>query len=272
MEKQKTVIITGASSGMGFAAAKLFSKRGWRVFAGARRVDRMKELTNLGVEIFFLDLSKDESIENFFRQVLQKTDEINVLINNAGYGEYGSLEDTSIKQARAQFEVNVFAAIHLTKLLLPIMRKQHNGRIINVSSVAGFLYTSLGGWYDATKHALETLTDSLRLETESFGIRAILIEPGGTRSEWLKTALKNAQKNTPKNSVYYSSIDAFDRLFSKMSSKRSSQDLANLFYKAATDKHPKRRYVDGFSNRAVIWAFRHLPYSFTDMVMKKMMK
>ncbi|MHA5173623.1 SDR family NAD(P)-dependent oxidoreductase [Oenococcus oeni] len=272
MKKTKNVIITGASSGMGFAAAELFSKHGWQVFAGARRLELMKELKKFGVETFFLDLSKDDSIETFFRQVLQKNDDIDVLINNAGYGEYGSLEDTPIEQARAQFQVNVFAAMQLTQLLLPFMRKKHKGRIINISSIAGFLYTPLGGWYDATKHALETLTDTLRLETETFGIQAILIEPGGTRSEWLETALKNARKNTPKNSIYYSLIDAFDKMFSPMSSKRSSQDLAELFYQAATVEHPKARYADGFSNRTVIWAFRHLPYSLTDMVIKKLMK
>jgi short-subunit dehydrogenase len=180
----KTALVTGASSGIGAAIAEKLMADGYRVFAGARRVDRMAKLAADGATLLSLDVTDDASMVAAVKTVLAAGEGIDVLVNNAGYGSYGSLEEVPIEEGRRQFEVNVFGLARLTQLVLPTMRERRSGAIVNISSMGGKIYEPFGSWYHATKFAVEGLSDSLRLELEPFGIRVIVIEPGGIRTDW----------------------------------------------------------------------------------------
>ncbi|ELA07564.1 short-chain dehydrogenase [Weissella ceti NC36] len=259
MGKKKVIVITGASSGMGKASAELFVKKGWQVYAGARRTDKMKELGYMGVRVLPLDVSKTERNQKFIETVLQEQGRIDILINNAGYGQYGAVEYTDMKQVRQQFEVNVFGAIELSKLVLPAMREQGFGRIINISSIGGDVYMPLGAFYHATKAALQQFSDSLDLEVSQFGIRSVVVQPGGTQSEWSKIAMENARKDLPEDSPYQKLIDSVSTILVNNEGKTTSADLAKVFYKAATDAKAKRRYLNSTSDKMIVWASRTMP-------------
>lgn len=190
----KTVLITGASAGIGHAAAELLLDRGWKVYAGARRVERMRGLEARGAKVFALDMTSEDSIAAAADFVLKDSGGLYALVNNAGYGAHGAVEDVPLAEARRQFEVNLFGLARLTQLLLPGMRAAGAGRIINISSIAGKIGMPTGGWYHASKHALEAYSDALRLETAQFGIKVVLIEPGPIKTEWDETALVNLNR------------------------------------------------------------------------------
>jgi len=164
---KKTVLITGASSGIGKETARALLNEGYTVYAAARRVEQMKDLEKIGATIFPLDVTDEASIIASVNSILEKEDSIDLLINNAGYGSYGAIEDVPIDEARRQFEVNIFGLARLTQLVLPKMRENRYGKIVNISSMGGKIYTPFGGWYHATKHALEGFSDALRLEAAS---------------------------------------------------------------------------------------------------------
>jgi NAD(P)-dependent dehydrogenase (short-subunit alcohol dehydrogenase family) len=182
------VLITGASSGIGEETAKLLLTAGYTVYAGARRLDRMKPLADAGARLLALDVTDDASLTAAVDTVLHEVGRIDVLINNAGYGSYGALEDVPPEEARRQFDVNIFGLARLTQLVLPTMRAQRSGRIVNISSIGGRFGEAYGSWYHATKFAVEGLSDSLRMELHPFGIDVVIIQPGATHSEWDKIA------------------------------------------------------------------------------------
>jgi NAD(P)-dependent dehydrogenase (short-subunit alcohol dehydrogenase family) len=192
----KTVLVTGASAGIGHAAAELLLKNGYRVYAGARRVEKMRGLEYLGGKIFPLDVTDEASVAHAVETIIKSEGRLDVLINNAGYGAHGALEDVPMAEARRQFEVNLFGLARMTQLVLPHMRSAGGGTIINISSIAGRISMPTGGWYHASKHALEAYSDALRLETAQFGIKVVLIEPGPIKTEWDNTALVNLEKNS----------------------------------------------------------------------------
>lgn len=175
---KKTAVVTGASSGMGKAIAKRLIADGYQVYATARRVDRMGDLARLGARTLRMDVSTDAEITAAVKTILAEVGTVDVLVNNAGFGLYGPVEDVRIDEARYQFEVNVFGLARVTQLLLPGMRQQRAGTIVNITSMGGKVYTLLGAWYHATKHALEGWSDALRLELAPFGIRVVIVEPG----------------------------------------------------------------------------------------------
>jgi NAD(P)-dependent dehydrogenase (short-subunit alcohol dehydrogenase family) len=184
----KTVLITGASSGIGEETVKLLMTAGYTVYAGARRLDRMKSLADAGAHLLALDVTDDVSMTAAVKTVMQETGRIDVLINNAGYGSYGALEDVPPEEAHRQFDVNLFGLARLTQLVLPAMRAQRSGRIVNVSSIAGKFGEPFGSWYHATKFAVEGLSDSLRMELHPFGIDVVVIQPGAIHTEWANIA------------------------------------------------------------------------------------
>lgn len=188
------VLITGASAGIGCAAAELLLKNGCKVYAGARRVEKMRGLEYLGAKVFALDVTDEASVKSAVEFVLKDAGRLDVLVNNAGYGAHGAVEDVPIEEARRQFEVNLFGLARLTQLVLPHMRAAGAGYIINISSIAGKITMPTGGWYHASKHALEAYSDALRLETAQFGIKVVLVEPGPIKTEWDNTALVNLEK------------------------------------------------------------------------------
>ena len=176
--RKKTALVTGASSGMGKEIAKHLIKDGFQVYVAARHVEEMDDLAKLGAKPLRMDISKEEEIKAAVDTILGDVDAVDVLVNNAGFGLYGPVEDVGLDEARYQFEVNVFGPARLTQLLLPAMRKKGSGTIVNITSMGGKIYTPLGGWYHATKHALEGWSDCLRLELAPFGIRVVIVEPG----------------------------------------------------------------------------------------------
>ncbi|TIV95645.1 MAG: oxidoreductase [Mesorhizobium sp.] len=176
--QKKTALVTGASSGMGKEIAKHLIQDGFQVYVAARQTDKMEDLAALGARPLRMDIAKNEEIEAAVASILAEVDGVDVLVNNAGFGLYGPVEDIGIDEARYQFEVNVFGPARLTQLLLPAMRRKKAGTIVNITSMGGKIYTLLGAWYHATKHALEGWSDSLRLELAPFGIKVVVVEPG----------------------------------------------------------------------------------------------
>src|SRR5512138_2425880 len=166
MSTQKRVVfITGASSGIGKETAQLLNAKGYVVYAAARRVEKMTDLEKLGVHLVEMDVTDDTSMVSGVNSILAQEGSIDILVNNAGYGSYGAIEDVPIDEARRQFEVNVFGLPRPTQLVLPAMRAARSGTIVNISSMGGRIWTPIGGWYHASKHALEMVSNALRVET-----------------------------------------------------------------------------------------------------------
>ena len=251
----KVVLITGASSGMGRETAILLARKGCRVHAGARRVDRMDDLAEHGVTALELDVTESDDNERAVNQVIEREGRIDVLINNAGFGLYGPVEDVPLDDARYQFEVNLFGLAHLTQLVLPHMRAQGGGRIINVSSMGGKIFTPLGAWYHATKHALEGWSDCLRIETAPFNIQVVIIEPGAVKTEFGKVTGVHLKKYAG-DTVYKDQIDPFLKMMDDpnlMDRATEASELAEVFVEATTTDMPRRRYVKGALARPLIY-------------------
>ena len=257
----KTALVTGASSGIGEETARTLHKLGYTVYAAARRTDRLEKLTPIGIHALTMDVTDDESMTNGIEKIIAETGRIDVLVNNAGYGSFGAIEDVSTDEARRQFEVNVFGLARLTQLVLPHMRAQRSGTIINISSIGGRFTTLLGGWYHASKHAVEALSDALRMETAPFGIDVVVIEPGLIRTEWSGIAAKHLEE-TADGSVYASQIKAVaNSMRSESTNKRQSPPsvIADTVEKIVTARTPRTRYVVGFAAKPLVTLRRLLP-------------
>jgi NAD(P)-dependent dehydrogenase (short-subunit alcohol dehydrogenase family) len=261
MSDTKVALVTGASSGIGADTARLLHSRGFTVYAVARRLEPMQELAQLGVRIFRMDVTDDASVTAGVEKIIAETGRIDVLVNNAGYGSYGAVEDVPLDEARRQFDVNIFGVARLIQLTVPHMRAQGSGRIINISSIGGKFYEPLGGWYHATKFALEGFSDSLRVELRPFGIDVVLIEPAGVLTEWSAIAMENLAK-TSAGGAYADRAASMARVFESMDSPRRSSEpvvVARKIVKAATVAHPSARYPVGRSAGTILGARRILP-------------
>lgn len=248
---KKVALITGASSGMGKSTANILHSQGYIVYGAARRTDEMNDLKAKGMGVVALDLTNDESIVEAVNTILEKEGRIDILINNAGYGSYGAVEDVPLEEARRQFEVNLFGMARLTQLVLPSMRKQKSGRIVNISSMGGKIYTPLGAWYHATKHAVEGWSDCLRLELKDFGIDVVVVQPGGIKTAWGEIAAENL-KNTSSKGAYASFANKVAENTLKMYTGKQLTRvdvLGHTIAKATTDRKPKTRYVKGYMAR-----------------------
>ncbi|MGW6283332.1 oxidoreductase [Kribbella sp. NPDC055071] len=255
----KTALVTGASSGIGAATARKLHELGYVVYGAARRLDKMKDLADQGIRLIELDVTDEDSLQAAVRRIHEETGRIDVLVNNAGYGSYGAVEDVPLSEARYQFEVNVFGAARLIQLVLPGIRAQRSGTIVNVSSMGGKIYSPFGGWYHGTKFALEALSDCLRLETRPFGVNVVLIEPGGIRTEWGGIAAGNLRK-TSSSGPYAAQADAMaGSMDSEASERRNSppEVVADTIAAAVSARHPRTRYATGFAAKPLI-ALRHL--------------
>ena len=250
----KVALVTGASSGIGTLTASELSAKGFVVYAAARRVDKMEQLKKLGVKHIFLDLTDEASIEDCVSSILRESGKIDILVNNAGYGSYGAVEDVSIEEAKRQFDVNLFGMARLIQLITPSMRQNHFGRIINVSSVAGKIWTKFGSWYHATKFAVEGLSNCLRLELKPFGIDVVVIEPGCIDTNWVNIAMDKLRE-TSKNGAYEEyankTADKFMKIYA--SSAVSKPELvAKTIAKAATKNKPRTRYLVGYMAKPLV--------------------
>lgn len=244
---KKTALVTGASSGMGKVIAQQLLKDGMNVVVAARRVDKMDDLKAEGAHPIALDVSEEESLKAAIETINSEFGGVDVLVNNAGFGLYGAVEDIPMERARYQLDVNVFGAARLIQLVLPHMREQRSGKIINISSMGGKIYTPLGAWYHASKHALEGFSDCLRLEVAPFGIDVVVVEPGIIQTafgEVLSEPLKEMSGNGAYSDLVNKLVEGTGESYeSGMGS--SPQVIADVVSKAIKTRRPKTRYVAG---------------------------
>jgi len=250
----KVALVTGASSGIGAMTARELSKAGFTVYAAARRVNKMEELKRDGIHPVSLDLTNEESIVKCVETILQETGRIDVLVNNAGYGSYGAIEDVPMDEARRQFDVNLFGMARLIQLVTPGMRENHYGKIVNISSMGGKIWTKFGGWYHATKFAVEGFSDCLRMELAPFGIDVVVVEPGGIKTDWGIIAA-NHLKQTAKGGAYEQYANkAADGMIKNYSGNMLAKPelIAKTVKKAVTKRRPQTRYLVGFMAKPMV--------------------
>ena len=266
----KVILITGASSGIGFDAAQTLARQGDRVYAAARRMERMEPLKADGVLPLQLDVTDEASMQAAVRTILEAEGRIDVLVNNAGYGYFGAIENVPMEEARRQLEVNVFGLARLCQLVLPSMRKQGSGRIVNISSVAGKGVIYFGGWYHVSKYSVEALSDALRMEVKPFGIDVVLIEPGGVRTDWGLIAadhLAESSKGTPYEEEGVRESKTLRKAYSiRLLSK--PQVVTRAISKAINRRHPRARYRVGFGAGLLVFFHSLLPSRWWDSIMR----
>lgn len=245
--QDKVVLITGASSGMGKAFTKALLNQGAMVYSVARRIDAMEDLTALGARTLKMDITKQQDVDEVIQHIEKNTKGVDILINCAGFGLYGAMEDTSIEDARYQFEVNVFGMAYLTQKVLPSMRNKNNGRIINISSMGGKIYTPMGSWYHASKHAVEGWSDCLRLELKPFNIEVVVIEPGAIATEFADVMVKPLVERSGSGS-YSKMAHAVANATHESVQKgdlSNVQVVVDMLLQAVHADTPKTRYVGG---------------------------
>ena len=264
--KEKVILITGASSGMGYQTARILAEQGHRVYGAARRVEKIAELKPFGVEALKLDITDEASIQAVVKEIIDREGRIDVLINNAGYGFFGAIEDVSIADAKHQFEVNIFGLARMTQEVLPYMRAQHSGRIVNLASIAGHITLLFGAWYNATKYALEAFSDALRMEVKPFGIDVVIIEPGAIRTDWGIIAadhLRDSAKGGAYEQLAMAEADAMRRTYlSKIPTDPAviSKKIAH----AAVCRCPRTRYRTGRGAKILVALHNILPARWWD--------
>ncbi|VDG20448.1 short-chain dehydrogenase/reductase [Lactobacillus backii] [Lactiplantibacillus mudanjiangensis] len=254
---QSVAIITGASSGMGKAAAELFAQKGWQVFGGARHVDAIPQQTN--IHGYRLDVTDEDSVTTFMTAVMQETKRVDVLINVVGYGEYGPVEEVDVAAVETEFQTNYFGAVRMVQAVLPTMRQQGAGRIVNVSSGVGNVYMPTGSYYSASKAALQIWSDTLNLEVQPFGIQATVVMPGATKTNFLPKMAASFKRHTNPGSAYQPLMAGVQKMTAGYQANATAADLAVLFYRAATDNKPKLRYFNAISDRISVYVARNHP-------------
>lgn len=270
--QRPVVLLTGASSGIGYDVAPLLVRYGYTVYGAARRVEKIEELASEGVKALSLDVTDEASMEAAVQQIIDAEGRIDVLINNAGYGSYGAIEDVPIDEARRQFEVNLFGLARLTQLVLPHMRARGSGRILNISSMAGRITSPLGAWYHATKYALEAFSDALRMEVEEFGIDVVIIEPGGIKTPWGFIAADHLEESS-RNGVYAAQAQRvaanMRKLYSPSSNLSEPEVISRTILRALEARRPKTRYLVGFGAKPSVFLHTVLPDRLFDKVARR---
>lgn len=257
----RIALVTGASSGIGEATARALAAAGVVVYGAARRLDRLEALASAGIRPLVMDVTDDDSMRAGVARIVDEAGRLDVLVNNAGYGSYGAIEDVPLEEARRQFDVNVFGAMRLTQLVLPHLRAQGSGTIVNITSMGGRIHTPLGGWYHATKYALEALSDCLRIEVAPFGIDVVVIEPGGIRTEWGGIAAQSGLA-TSADGPYGERVRRAAGMLGNPNAISHGSDpdvVAKVIERAVTAKRPRTRYAMGMGAKPVLFARRLLP-------------
>src|SRR5208282_403378 len=269
MMMSKTALVTGASSGVGEATVRALLEDGYEVFAGARRLERMAPLERLGARLIFLDLADDASIVSAVETIANAAGRLDVLVNNAGYGCLGALEDVPLAEGRRQFEVCLFGLARLCQLALPIMRSQGAGRIVNVGSMVGRFGEPFGAWYHAAKFAVEGLSDCLRMEAAPFGVHVIVIEPGTIRTEFSRIAGESLLRASGETAYA-----PYARRHAKMLARNdaskvpsSPEGVARTIVRAVRAARPRARYPTGAAARLMLIFRRFAPDWLFDFVM-----
>ncbi len=263
----KTILITGSTSGIGKATAEFFLEKSWNVIATGRNSNKLQDLKNKGAQIIELDVTNNKDINNLITYLVNNETLVDVLVNNAGYGQFGTIEETDIDTARKQFETNVFGLAAISQKIIPFMRKNRSGRIINISSVAGFISMPGGGWYAASKHAVEAISDSMRWETKQFGIKVSMIEPGPIKTDFAQNVDKT---------IVHVSDSPYGNLINNLTGSTDNikggtvNSCVKKIYKAATRKKPRNRYLVTKEAYFIKLIIKILPSKFVDYIVTKM--
>lgn len=271
---QRTALVTGASSGIGEATARRLLADGFTVYAAARRLERMQALAEAGAKLLSLDLTDDASIVAAVEAIKMAEGRLDALINNAGYGSYGALEDVPLDEGRRQFEVNVFGLARLIQLAAPVMRAQGAGTIVNITSIGGKMHEPMGSWYHATKFAVEGLSDCLRMELAPFGVHVVVVEPGAIRTEWSSIARQGLLAHSG-HTDYATQAHAHARMLasSETSPMVSPPDVvAKTIAQALQARRPRTRYATGGGARIILFLRTLLSDRGFDALMRRMEK
>ena len=255
----QTVLITGASAGIGKETAKQLVAKGYTVYAAARRLEKMDDLKELGCVPLKMDITKEEDIVAVVERIREERGGVDVLINNAGFATEGSIEETSLEDARYQFDVNLFGLARLTQLVLPFMREKRFGKIVNISSVGGKIYVPLGGWYHATKHALEGWSDCLRNEVRQFGIDVVIVEPGAIGTEFNDVfvgPMLERSGDGPYADLAHGLADYAKEMDARPNGNSPPSVIADTIVKALSARRPKTRYVAGKMAKPILFIRR----------------
>lgn len=276
-EQQKVVLITGTASGIGKATAEYLLSEGHIVYGGDIQFEKNKYLDAIGGHSLDMDVTNDSMIHAGVERIMKEQSRIDVLVNNAGYGLYGPVEDITMEDAQAQFDVNLFGLAKVTKAVLPHMRAQQSGRIINISSMGGKVSTPLGAWYHATKYAVEGFSDCLRLELDAHNIKVVIIEPGAINTNFGNVAMVHLEKYS-NNPAYDHMTKPYLRMFEQMRDSTSSVQgsepivIAKVISKAIDKKNPRTRYVKGRMAKLAIWYKNTLGDKAYDRLIMRTMK
>ncbi len=250
---QKTAIVTGSSSGIGKEISLILARNGYNTFATMRNLDKASELKFIAdsenlqsLHFEQLDVTNSNSVQDAITNINNKTGRIDILVNNAGYGLIGAFEDTSIDEVKDQYETNFFGLIRTTQAVLPIMRKQESGLIVNISSGVGRFGIPTLSSYASTKFALEGLTESMSYELEPFGIRTVLVEPGVIKTNFFNSTIV-AKKSQDSNSPYHGFMRSMEKNFTELMKNKSStpEYVAKVVLESITADNPKLRYLAG---------------------------
>lgn len=274
--EQQVILITGASTGIGAGIATVLASRfpGIRLVVAARSVDKLENIATTcqkaGAEVCVIptDMTQTDQVSALAERTLQTFGRIDVLINNAGYGQMGPVELIPIEAVRQQFEVNVIGATQLIQAVIPVMRQQGGGRIINISSLGGQVAFPLGGIYSASKFALEGLSDALRMELDPFNIKVSVVEPGPVETDFFEVANRQLHQTTKPlaESPYRAAVQNLEQLNQRLNRQAwSCEQVANVVIQALRDPHPKPRYIAATGGEIMLWLMKKvLPTSAVD--------
>lgn len=275
MTKSKVILITGASSGMGRESAIDLINQGHTVYVAARRLEPMRELEALGGFPLQMDITNAGDVNAVVECIIKKHHHIDVLWNNAGFGLFGSVEEISIDEARKQFEVNLFGLANLTRKIIPYMRESRSGVIINTSSMGGKMYTPLGAWYHATKHALEGWSDCLRLELQQFNISVVILEPGVVATmfgEVLYEPMMKVSGAGPYKTFAAAVAKATKKAYSTPNGASSTSKISKTILKIVDSDKPKTRYRVGKFAKPLVWLRIYMGDNIFDKLMLAQLK
>ncbi|GAA9728943.1 SDR family oxidoreductase [Helicobacter pylori] len=265
-ESQKVAIITGASSGIGLECVLMLLDQGYKVYALSRHATLCVALNHALCESVDIDVSDSNALKEVFLNISAKENHCDVLINSAGYGVFGSVEDTPIEEVKKQFGVNFFALCEVVQFCLPLLKNKPYSKIFNLSSIAGRVSMLFLGHYSASKHALEAYSDALRLELKPFNIQVCLIEPGPVKSNWEKTAFENDER---KDSVYALEVNAAKTFYASVYEKAlSPKAVAQKIVFLSMSQKIKARYLIGLKTQLLLALYRILPSSWYDSLFR----
>ncbi|GAB4212177.1 MAG: oxidoreductase [Synechococcales cyanobacterium] len=277
--QDRVIVITGASAGIGEALAMRVAVPGAKLVLAARRegvLHTIKEvLADRGAEVVLVptDMGDPASVQQLAETVITHFGRVDILVNNAGYGQMGPVELVSDGAVRQQFEVNFFGLLSLTRALIPTMRAQGRGRIINVSSVAGHVSMPFSGIYNATKHALEAVSDSLRIELAPFGIQVVLVEPGPVQTEFFEVAGQKTSQDIPSDNPYAAVLSQRAEITGAMAkSGWTPAQVADIMVRAMTDTHPQPRYTAFTGGKLALALMQVTPAPILDRMWAKMFR